>query len=79
MTDFKIILIVALIWSFAFIIFAILEKLGLIPNLSKYFSKVYRGYDLKTFSGIFTGFSWAFLDGLITGTLIVLIIKFINN
>ncbi len=78
MTDFQIIITVALFWSMIFLLCVILEKLNLIPKISNFMSKVYRGYDIETFSGIFTGFSWAFLDGLITGVVMVLIMRLFN-
>ena len=79
MTDFDIILIVAVIWTLIFFVNVILEKKGIIPGFSKILSRVYRGYNVDSFSGIFTGFSWAFLDGLITGVIIVLILRLMNN
>jgi len=65
-------------WSFLFIVFVILEKTGKIKNFSFIISKVYRGYHNDSISGIFTGFSWAVLDGLITGIVIDLIMRNFN-
>jgi hypothetical protein len=69
---------IAFFWSFLFLVFVLLEKMNKIKNFSYFISKIYRGYNNDSISGIFTGFSWAVLDGLITGIVIDLIMRNIN-
>jgi hypothetical protein len=76
--DIITILSIAFLWSFLFLVCVFLEKTGKIKNFSIFISKVYRGYHNNSISGIFTGFSWAVLDGLITGIIIDLIMKNFN-
>lgn len=68
-----IILSFTIIWPLLFLGMILLEKLNKIPNFSALIAIVYRGYRNDSFSGIFTGFSWAVLDGLITGTVMAII------
>lgn len=69
---------IMLMWVGLFLILVLLEKLKIISNFTRLISKIYRGYHSDNFSGIFTGFSWAVLDGLITGAVIAGIMRFID-
>ena len=77
MSVYKFIIIFALIYVLIFAILVYIEQYGIFKTLTSLISRVYRGFSTVTLRGILIGLLWAFVDGLITATVIYYLIKLI--
>lgn len=78
MNIYKFVMTFALIYVLFFCFILVFERYKLFKSLIRYMSIAYIGFNSNNLRGIFCGFVWAFMDGLITGCIIYFVIKLLS-
>ncbi|AEI14914.1 hypothetical protein Flexsi_1260 [Flexistipes sinusarabici DSM 4947] len=61
----------ALLYSIVFVVIVLLSRKGKFEKYISVVSKVYKGFDTRSSSGILKGAVWAFVDGIITAVIVL--------
>jgi hypothetical protein len=72
-------LIFAFIYVLIFSILLLFDKNAIVKKILYYMAIVYKGFNSFTFKGILKGLIWSFFDGLLTGSIIYLLINLFAN